>query len=415
MKRILFSIISVIVLVCFTALAGQLATNSPASTNNDKASPDENTADAEADFKWFSTLEIPDVRDHPFVRLVVRGTNGIGQSSQNLPAGFLLNNNGDFFTILTLSLAEYTYTNTWNKQIGLQVGTTNLDLRSQVVEWKLTHTAGKTRHVGGVLSDQATVFVMAWECWRKGYEADAQQFYKEAKQMGKQQSSPDGEVEAFRLRLEKDLGYALMVYAMKSFATWGSWGMLGIHPSSRPELLSQFERIENHFGHSEYHEKAVEIAARLRKMIQEDEQHTTILAKDLGSLPVNDRVQELIFQLRNQDGAQLDVPGRCNIFLDECYGTNTPAHQLVRIGYPAVPQLIAALDDRNLTRAVTANYCYGALISVLTVGDCSERVLNRITGRSFETTDISTEYTAQKAKKDAEKWWIDFQQKGKAR
>ena len=97
--------------------------------------------------------------------------------------------------------------------------------------------------------------------------------------------------------------------------------------------------------------------------------------------------------------------------------TNTPAHQLVNIGYPAVPQLIAALDNPAFTRSVGYHRNFYFSHTVLTVGDCAAFILNRIAGKAFYTPQSTSSYLSKdgnvaQVRKDAQAWWAEFQQKG---
>jgi hypothetical protein len=186
---------------------------------------------------------------------------------------------------------------------------------------------------------------------------------------------------------------------------------------SRPQLLEQTQTFLKQFPNSEHADRARQIEARLKKMIAEDEAHAKIDQADLDKLPVKERVAELIFRLRDQNGYQSMQPGSCDIFADVRKSTNTPAHQLVTIGYPAVPQLMAALDDRTLTRSVTFWRNFRFSHNVLTVGDCALAILQRISGRSFyELRTTGSFYSADgdtaAVHQAVEAWYADLQQLG---
>jgi hypothetical protein len=102
-------------------------------------------------------------------------------------------------------------------------------------------------------------------------------------------------------------------------------------------------------------------------------------AEQLAKLDRAEQIRELIFQLRDQHGEQMSWPGSCDVFktLDE--REDTPAHELVKMGYAAVPQLIGALDDRRISRSVTCHRMHFYSHEVLRVRDCAEQILSRIT------------------------------------
>ena len=173
----------------------------------------------------------------------------------------------------------------------------------------------------------------------------------------------------------------------------------------RPELLAQFQSVVTNYPASKYHETAKHTVDILRAMVAEDQAHATIAPTDLNRLPEEKRVRELLFQLR-------DMSNNKSLFSNDQYvGTNTVAHQLAAIGYPAVPQLIAAADNPALTRWLKITlfgFNMGSYVSytVLTVGDCAVAILENIAGRSFKQA------TSPEARKVAQAWWDKFQTKG---
>ena len=127
-------------------------------------------------------------------------------------------------------------------------------------------------------------------------------------------------------------------------------------------------------------------------------------------------MRELIFQLRDQHGEQSGQPGWCDIFSNSKNDTNTPAHQLVAIGYAAVPQLIAALENETVTRSVGYWRDFVFSHTILRIGDCANYILGRITGKYFHSATYSSSYMskdkkAAEAHKLAEEWWSEFQKK----
>ena len=92
------------------------------------------------------------------------------------------------------------------------------------------------------------------------------------------------------------------------------------------------------------------------------------------------------------------------------------------LGYPAVPQLIAVLDSNTLTRSLGPIRFTQDPDFVLTVGDCAEAILQRITGKSYFGSQSGGDYLSNTymsaagegpaARKTAEAWWADFQKKG---
>jgi hypothetical protein len=129
-------------------------------------------------------------------------------------------------------------------------------------------------------------------------------------------------------------------------------------------------------------------------------------------MTVQERVAELIFQLRDQNGEQRSQPGRCDVFLDP-RKEKSPAHQLVKLGFDAVPALIDALGDRRLTRSVGFHRDFYFSHYALTVADCARAVLAQIAARDFyRWGTISTEESSEAARREARAWWEQVQKKG---
>jgi len=185
---------------------------------------------------------------------------------------------------------------------------------------------------------------------------------------------------------------------------------------ARPQLLAEFYAVATNYPASQYANRAWQTVAILTQMVAADAAHAKSAVTNLNSLSVTDRVQELIFQLRDQNGQQCFQPGYCDIFMDK-RGTNSPAGQLVAIGYPAVPQLIDALTNQNFTRSVGFGRNFVFSHTVLTVGDCAVAILQRIAERSFYEPGftsgyMSNEHTNLEVRRAVETWWSEFQKKG---
>ena len=304
---------------------------------------------SDADFKWFSGLDFADVKGRPYVRVATGAWSRSGNDPprNSFVSGFLLATNGEAFTVLGLDLVERT----------MKLKTDGLEherIRYEIAELrKAAHDALKARRAprgeedtwrrfGELLPERTELFVLAWGCWRNGLASEARDLHAEAAKMPSR-TSRDGEGGDFRLKLENDLAHAMMWRAVVAF---------GEPEISRISLLNQFDAILTKYPRSPHHERAKATVESLRKMVAEDAVHQGISDEAVARLPVKDRVGELIFRLRNQNGQQLSQPGWCDIFMDWRGTTNTPAHQLVQLGHAGVPQLIAAIDDKTFTRSV---------------------------------------------------------------
>jgi hypothetical protein len=192
--------------------------------------------------------------------------------------------------------------------------------------------------------------------------------------------------EIFSPEKGKDPAYLAMLRAVKDFEDVSV---------SRSQLLAQFQSIVTNYPTSEYQAWAKQTVEILNRMIPEDEKHAPVALADLNCLSVEERVRELIFKLRDQNGK-----------------TNTPAEQLVAINYSAVPQLIKVIDYSTLTRSLKVSWFEKSSMEnyvsykILTVGDCAVSIIEKIAGRSFKQT------TSAETQKAVEAWWAEFQIKG---
>lgn len=375
----------------------------------------ETVTDSIADFKWFSGLGFPDVAGCPYVR-VAAGWHQTGSGSRETDYinGFLLGTNGQACRVLTLGLWEETLTNSMVETNEYeQVSYSKLDLKIEarsVLQFLQNPPTNRYDRARSDIrpTDRTETFVLAWACWRHGLNEEAADLYRQAKKLPDwlhQNETP----KSFRESLEENVAYLMMWRAVVSF---------GNTSITRPQLLVMFEPIVTNYPDSEYHERAVQTVKILRRMIAEDEAHAKNPITNLDQLPVEARISELIFRLRNQNGHQYSQPGSCDIFGDwRREDTNTPAHQLLRLGYSAVPQLIAALGDDTFTRSVGFQRDFVFSHHVLTVGDCAEAILERIAGRTFFVPTSTSSYMSKDQKvsetgKAAEAWWAEFQAKG---
>jgi hypothetical protein len=97
---------------------------------------------------------------------------------------------------------------------------------------------------------------------------------------------------------------------------------------------------------------------------------------------------------------------------------NTPAHCLVRMGHDAVPQLAEALGDKRFTRAVEYHRNFYSSHRVLTVGECAETILAKITGLAFDEPVYARDAKGkgvprqELVKAEVRAWYVELQRKG---
>lgn len=372
---------------------------------------------ARADFEWFSTLGFPEVKGRPYVKVA---TGEYWQSQGELVphntylTAFLLATNADSFRVVTRELIERTFFTTnaaapAHARVGYEVVNLSNEVAKVLIELKTPpedDLAAWGRRFGERLSERAQVFALGWACWRNGFDGLAQELYEQAQVISKRnRRQPPA---TFRDGLAQDLAYAKM---------WGAVSDFGDPTVTRPQLLARFEAILTNYPHTDQVPRAAGTAARLKLMIAEDAAHAATGRTNLSELTVTQQVAELIFRLRDQNGHQYMQPGSCDIFASRSGDTHTPAHQLVALGYAAVPQLIAAFDDPTFTRSVGYHRNFYFSHNVLTVGDCAQIILQSISGKSFyhvrgATSDQMKAGQISPARQAAEAWWVEFQQKG---
>ena len=376
------------------------------------AQPASLTPQAVKDFEWFSTLGFPDPKGCPLVRVDTGGSGQSGDepSKEEYEDAFLLATNAAGFRVLTLDAFDRTYAQTNAKASGkispppvlhgggLFVERIGFDVLEPSNEG--TEVLGALQNprknddlwwrFGRLLNDRTAVFVLAWGCWQNGCDSEAQQLYEQVQKMTAPGNNLGNEF-AGKMYLRAFIG-------------------LGDADIPRPQILAEFQSFISNYADSEYVELAKKNADMLRRMISEDEVHEKFAQTNSAQLPVEQRVSELIFQLRNQTGFQSSNPGRCSVFYELHGSTNTPAHQLARLGYAAVPQLIAALDDPTPSHAM-AGWVINtrSLDNFLIVGDCAEQVLEHIAGKNFLNNQLaaSMSNTNQLAatRIAVESWW----------
>jgi hypothetical protein len=362
-KRALLIILGILVFDTFSMPAGM--PDSPALTR-----------EAIEAFEWLDRMEFPNVAGK---NLVLASTGQAGDGGEGPPVrgwiyGFLLERDAESFTVLDTDLWERTFRRTppsapEDERAAYEIVDPAQGARDYLDYLK---TPGK-RQINGkrmqptCMSSRANLFVMAWGCWKNGLTPLAQTLFEEARSLYPPKQSPSMEV-----LLQQDLGEGLF---------WLATQAAGNPAVARPELLKRFEHIATYCPKSKYAERALAEAAILRRMTREDDAHRS---RPSDSLTVEDKMAELIYRLRDQNGHQVIIPGPCDIFRDP-RGEESPANQLVKIGLPAVPQLIDALGDDRLTRSIRKSRHYYVFSSILRVGDAALATLQKISRIPFES------------------------------
>jgi hypothetical protein len=366
-------------------------------------------------FKWFDGLGFP-----RFERLQwVNVATGQWSQSGNRPrenhyfAAFLLNLDGDRFTVFTTDASTLTFVRTSNQgpeyeRVGYEPRNLEQDARLCLQSLRHPPTNEEERlwqRFGERLTQRSEVFILARACAANGLDELAHDLCVQAEAMPDRRT--DGKTAPFIKRVSDDFAYSTIWKAFLDFED---------PKIARPQLLEAFQNFVTHYPDSEYTPRARETATILERMVKEDEIHAKAATRPFDQMRVTDRVAELIFQLRDQNGHQWFQPGACNIFLDE-RGEKSPASQLVAIGFDAVPQLIDALNDDRFTRSVGFHRNFYFSHFVLRVGDCAEAILSRIACRPFWVNRSSTgamlkDGQVDDTRRQVQQWWAEVQKNG---
>ncbi len=146
-----------------------------------------------------------------------------------------------------------------------------------------------------------------------------------------------------------------------------------------------------------------ELIAVAERMVK-DEARRAATAKPTEAMTQRERVDDLVFRLREQSCETWVEPGGPTIWGD-VRGDESPAAMLARLGHVAVPALLDAMEDRTLTRTV------GSPPHVIRVGDAAAAVLGRIAGMSFGERDTLAYDRAAGRSRDvalARAWWAEL-------
>ncbi|MBI4615604.1 MAG: hypothetical protein HY720_18445 [Planctomycetes bacterium] len=379
--------------------------------------PTELTPDQAESFAWFDSLGYPDVAGKPYVQA---WTGRWHQSGDKPPRntcvwGFLLSEEGDSFKVFTTGLDEMEFRRSQgevkpHERVYYLAGDLEQTAREIVEQADAEPDRDEGLRIemsfGPSVGDHVGLFFLARACAANGLVEAARDLYRVAEQAAEKAR-----------RREEPKGLRSAVAASIALNdTWGWTLAFGNPEIPRSRLLEAFTRIQDRFPDSEHHAFVKEIVEVLGPMVKEDEEHAKT-ARPLEELTGKERVAELVFQLRDQNGQQWSQPGECDVFLDPRRDAS-PAALLVKMGHEAVPQLLEVVEDARFTRSVGywRNFSFDGH-HVLRVGDCAKEVLERISGRSFYVRSSTSGYmsrdgAAGSVREQAEAWWKELQSKG---
>ncbi len=376
------------------------------------------TQEDKGTLEWFGELGYEKIETLKFVAVETGWWSQIGNEAPRNRTihAFLISDSGDEFEVISLELKRITFKRT--------PAETPVHERVRVEDADLVEYAKATvqpvdeddnesmRRFGAMLSEAGEAVVLARACAGNDQPQLAHQLLDLARKLAEGIRARNGEQLTFQGCLEKDFANREM---------WRTILQFGESEVPRETLLAKLKRFKKNFPGSPHEQRVKSALLMLAKMVKEDAAHVT--PDDFESLAVNEKVTELIFQLRNQRGEQWSQPGSCDIFSGDHFATEgeepklTPAGQLVRLGFDAVPQLIEVLDDKRFTRSVGFHRDFYFSHHVLRVGDCAERVLSRIANRRFylaksTSGEMLKDGEALSIKEQVEQWWAEVQAKG---
>jgi hypothetical protein len=365
---------------------------------------------ADDPFAWFDALGYPDLKELAYVRVFTgQSFKRPGQAPEPVTEeAFLLHDAGKSFTVLSLHLGRTEFKKSESGIKEERVAYEKIDLTKSArtrLDALKAPPKDEERGFGRRGPSPTELFVLARGCDRQGHKEVARELLEAAARL------PDP-----RTGKRPDTTLAQTVAAEIALGrVWQAVRDFGNPEIPRRQLLETFVEIANKFPETEHAALALETVKLLGTMVKEDAAHAEP-KQPPSKLPLQERVAELIFHLRDQNGGQYSQPGECDFFVDP-KGEASPAHQLAAIGADAVPKLIEALGDARFTRSVGFHRDFYFSHHVLRVGDAALAVLEKIAGKRFfqraYTNGAMTKDEAAKATKVAAlAWWAEFQKKG---
>jgi hypothetical protein len=392
-------------------------------------------ARSEAEFEacrdWYRKLDFEPLAGMPWVRVATgdtRTAEGKGERNTYL-MGFLAaestGEGGKDFEIMTVGRHRLKFTRTApEEREARRIGFEERDFGTWIKEYLeappedpdgIANLSGSSHFLNDHPTTPAvTVFHLAMLGDEKGFPAEARRVMARLEGAW---TVEEGAGKPLAERLEHEFGHVLIWQAMLACDD----------PNNpRPDLLEGFERVVQLTPKSRHAERAAGMVELLKRMIAEDEAHAAARrARPFESLSKEDKIKDLIHQLRDQDGGQFMQPGSCSVF-NFGQSQDSPADRLAEIGFEAVPFLIEAMLDERLTYGVGFHRNFYFSHEVMRVGEAAEEVFEKISGiqlASQPVVRVFGEDPATFSKDDgrkslqeaARRWWREFEAKGERR
>jgi len=363
-------------------------------------------------FKWFDGLGYtPDLADKTLVAIET-GFWTLGDGTARVPQrllGFLLSETAQDFVVHLTTATDARFIRSGPTTSTGAVGITRLNLRATadvMARWgREPDSVALPPNIPRYWRTQLTLFMLARACAAAGFDDLAHDLVA-ASQIAER---TEGSLYTLKQELSGTIANERVAVSFADFERGGT----------RVAFRDEIKRLVLNFPQADFAktESSVgrEMARELDRMIGEDAARAKRPAT--ATLQGRARIGELIYLLRDQRGPQRTMPGYpdfvCAWALSDearrgCEDQDSAVRQLIQAGPAAVPQLIEALDDTRMTRAVHY-YRAGLPTHVLRVGDCALQILETISGQRFTSVAAPlhtlSKNERQTLKKNVNRWW----------
>jgi hypothetical protein len=351
-------------------------------------------------FTWFDSLGFDAVKGGEFVRVDTTETYDGKVQHLDPQYGFLVNGNAERFQVLTL----------WFETIRNPSGDSWEGMKRHFTyapydfaKW-LKQAEKPSADSGAWASYSLNIprlILISRACAARGLDNESVAWFKKAKVIN---DGYNHEGKSLKQMMSDELGDTL-------FGTFVAEFQDSLIP--RTELADRFEWLARTLPDAPHAAAAKTVAADLRDQIRLRLSHKPPLLP-LERLPVDTRIDELIYRLQDQQGWQMFTHGYPTIFgFDGPSGGNSTADQLFKLGLEAVPKLLDALHDKRFIRAYPVMMVYESALPIR-VRDAAREILEQIAHRSFaggSPYDVSA-LALQNQETRARKWWAEVQKVG---
>ncbi len=247
--------------------------------------------------KWFDQLSFPSLENAKCIRVATGlwSKSGNEQPQNSYIIAFLLSKQDDSFTVFTRDLFTRTYTKSPpdtpnHKVVAFEVRDLASEAANQLSQFPLPETARNSRpRFGELASERVEIFALARVCAAQKLDGVSHQLIDLAASLPTKRSS-------LKEALAEEIGHAMMWRAVLDF---------GDPSIERVALLKKFRNFRDRFPESEHMQRARDTIDILEEMIDEDKRHPE--PKPQTEMTKQERIAELIFALRNQNGEQMEM------------------------------------------------------------------------------------------------------------